>query len=259
MHMSTPARLFRLFCMSCLALSATPGFADENARPDWQFHDQALIERQAPEDVERLRKTLHATGPRAEQILRDLASVPDIEKLAMIRFYSGFGNEIWTLFKTDQDAVVAQLWVYDDGKVHVNDCSDVNPSDWDALFDKFFSRPQRKPAPALEGHVTQGSWPRGYSGVVDLHDGARSRAYLLATDDISHANIPSAIDDFFCRTVFSGMHCHPGIKVWYGPVQEDLQALDAKAVPGSYKTSSRFCEAVPRSNRRALRLPPKAS
>jgi hypothetical protein len=196
----------------------------------WSIEAKALLSTQSSEDTAQLSRTLRDT----KQIVCSLelrVPLADINKMLMIRFYGGY-ETTWFLYRTQESAVVARLMSGGINKVFWATYGELDPSEWDEMFEKFSRFQQRPPTPPLssDARMLPGRfWPRGYTGIVNIYDSGKIREYLLATDDLKSIHTKGPIDAFLCSTLYAGLHCRVGAEVKDGWVSKDLDQLLTRA------------------------------
>lgn len=211
----------------------------------WDINAKALLATQAAEDVALLPKAVEKTKAAACTFEKEL---PDsgVKRMLMVRISSGhevvLGYEhIWLLYRTEEKAVVTEVvMTYAGDRVFDSFTREVPIRKWDAIFEKFVRHQQRSPTPPYKERqplLDGRNWPRGYAGLVNTFEDGKTRAYLLATDDLWRLHVQGPIEEAICR-LLAGMHCRVGAEVKHGWALQGLHSLLEKS-PSPIRTTTK--------------------
>lgn len=213
------------FLPLAVALAPLAAVAAEHTHLGWDLDARALLKAQSPGNVEKLAFTVATTKDLAHTLAK-YVSDNKASTAAMIRLEYGY-DTAWILYRTEKKAVIAEVSIHENGRIFASYVGELPFPDYDSLFKKFRDYQQGAPTPLTRNKT---HWPHGYGAVVHIYDNGVSRTYLMPTHDIQAVKNPGLISDFFCATLFSGMHCRPGPKTHEGQVLKELESALSQSI-----------------------------
>lgn len=186
----------------------------------WDLEAASLLGAQDPANVASL-ATVMASNDNFAHAMAAYAEGQKVTAAVMLRFYYGTPTT-YILYRTADKAMLAEAESGRNGHLVPQFLGEIPLAEWDRLFGKLRAYQQPRPTPKTRNNVT---WPFGYGAIMHFYENGVSRTVLMAANDIRPVENPDFVNDYLCRTVFSGMHCHPGPKTHEGWVPLALREL----------------------------------
>jgi hypothetical protein len=197
----------------------------------WDIDVRTLLTAQAKENIVLLPKAIETTRP-AICTFEQERPANGARQMLVVRISNGHEvslgyQRIWLLYKTNDKATITHVLMPTADRVFASYTREVSLQKWDAVFEKFKRHKQRPPTPPYKERqpLRHGeNWPRGYAGIANIFEDGKTRAYLLATDDIWRLRVQNPIEEAACR-LLAGMHCRVGAEVKNGWAEVALESL----------------------------------